>query len=113
MPTSRKVAAPLKGFSTPPLVTRGLRRQQQRRRRKRETVPPDALIVGVDLARERQAVSFVAGGVLEAGCGVRSGGPLLVACGGGVRTEDTSYVLVQPLRIRRLAAAECTRLRNF
>jgi hypothetical protein len=25
-------------------------------------VPPDALIVGVDLARERQAVSFVAGG---------------------------------------------------
>jgi transposase len=42
-------------------VTRGLRRHQEKLLRRREQVPADALVVGIDLARERQAVSFVAG----------------------------------------------------
>ena len=44
-----------------PWVTRGLRRHQEKLRRKRARVRSDALLVGIDLARERQAVSFVAG----------------------------------------------------
>jgi len=44
-----------------PSVTRGLRRHQAKLRRRREQVPADTLVVGLDLARERQAVSFVAG----------------------------------------------------
>lgn len=47
--------------STPPAVTRGLRRHQAKLRRRREQVPPGTLVVGVDLARERQAVSYVMG----------------------------------------------------
>jgi transposase len=42
-------------------VTRGLRRHQAKLLRRRRQVPADALVVGIDLARERQAVSFVAG----------------------------------------------------
>jgi transposase len=41
-----------------PLVTRGLRREQEKRRRRRARVPPDTLVLGIDLARERQAASF-------------------------------------------------------
>lgn len=41
-----------------PLVTRGLRRQQEKRRRRRARVPSDTLVLGIDLARERQAASF-------------------------------------------------------
>jgi len=41
-----------------PLVTRGLRREQEKRRRRRTRVPPDTLVLGIDLARERQAASF-------------------------------------------------------
>ena len=42
-------------------LTRGLRRHQQRMRRKRERVGAHRLVVGIDLARERQAVSFMLG----------------------------------------------------
>lgn len=48
-------------FSSPshrPLVTRGLRREQEKRRRRRLRVPPDTLVLGIDLARGRQAASF-------------------------------------------------------
>jgi len=62
MTNSTKAATPVKGFSSTPGMTRGLRRQQAKMRRRREQVPTDVLIVGVDLARERQAISFVAGG---------------------------------------------------
>lgn len=41
-----------------PLVTRGLRREQEKQRRRRARVPRDALILGIDLARKRQAASF-------------------------------------------------------
>jgi len=41
-----------------PLVTRGLRREQEKRKRRRLQVPRDALVLGIDLARERQAASF-------------------------------------------------------
>jgi hypothetical protein len=41
-----------------PLVTRGLRREQEKRRRRRARVPRDTLVLGIDLARERQAASF-------------------------------------------------------
>jgi transposase len=41
-----------------PLVTRGLRREQEKRRRRRNRVPADTLVLGIDLARERQAASF-------------------------------------------------------
>lgn len=41
-----------------PLVTRGLRREQEKRRRRRSRVPRDTLVLGIDLARERQAASF-------------------------------------------------------
>ena len=56
-----QASAPVKAFSSPPSMTRGLRRQQAKLRRRRETVPPGALVVGIDLARERQAISFVLG----------------------------------------------------
>lgn len=58
----RKVSAPVKGSSTPPSMTRGLRRQQAKMRRRHEVVPAGALVVGIDLGRERQAVSFVING---------------------------------------------------
>lgn len=58
---NREVSASMKASTTRPAVTRGLRRQQEKLRRRRERVPADRLVVGVDLARERQAVSFVAG----------------------------------------------------
>ena len=41
-----------------PLVTRGLRREQEKCRRRRNRVPEDTLVLGIDLARERQAASF-------------------------------------------------------
>lgn len=41
-----------------PLVTRGLRREQEKRKRRRLRVPRDTLVLGIDLARERQAASF-------------------------------------------------------
>lgn len=41
-----------------PLVTRGLRREQEKRQRRRTRIPRDALILGIDLARKRQAASF-------------------------------------------------------
>lgn len=41
-----------------PLVTRGLRREQEKRRRRRTRIPRDTLVLGIDLARERQAASF-------------------------------------------------------
>jgi len=44
--------------SPPPLVTRGLRREQAKRKRRRRRVPRDTLVLGIDLARERQAASF-------------------------------------------------------
>jgi transposase len=52
----------MKGLSTAPSMTRGLRRQRAKMQRRREAVPPEALVVGIDLARERQAVSFLVGG---------------------------------------------------
>lgn len=45
-----------------PVVARGLRREHQRRARKRARIPGGTLIVGIDLARERQAVSYCGGG---------------------------------------------------
>jgi hypothetical protein len=56
-----RVATPVKASPAPPCVTRGLRRHQEKLLRRREQVPADGLVVGIDLARERQAVSFVAG----------------------------------------------------
>jgi transposase len=53
------VPAPTKALSDRPAITRGLRRHQEKLLRKRQLVPADALVVGIDLARERQAVSFV------------------------------------------------------
>jgi len=48
-----------RSFSRPrPLVSRGLRRAQEKRQRKRQRVPADALILGLDLARENQAASY-------------------------------------------------------
>lgn len=41
-----------------PLVTRGLRREQEKRRRRRARIARDVLILGIDLARKRQAASF-------------------------------------------------------
>ena len=41
-----------------PLVTRGLRREQAKRQRRRQRVPPDTLVLGIDLAREHHAASF-------------------------------------------------------
>ena len=41
------------------IITCGMRRQQARKHRCRQLVPEDALIVGVDLARENQAVCFL------------------------------------------------------
>lgn len=41
-----------------PLVTRGLRREQEKRKRRRLRVPTDTLVLGIDLARERQAASL-------------------------------------------------------
>jgi transposase len=58
----RKVTAPVKEVSAAPSMTRGLRRHQAKMQRRRETVPMDALVVGIDLARERQAISYVARG---------------------------------------------------
>lgn len=58
----RRVSAPVKELSYTPSMTRGLRRHQAKLQRRREAVPTDALVVGIDLARERQAVSFLAGG---------------------------------------------------
>ena len=40
-------------------VTRGMRRKQARDERRRKRVPANALIVGVDLAREKQALCFM------------------------------------------------------
>lgn len=62
MAKTTKVAAPVKEFSTPPSMTRGLRRQQAKLQRRRELVPAGTLVVGIDLGRERQAVSFVVNG---------------------------------------------------
>ena len=56
------VSAPMKGFSAPPSMTRGLRRQQLKAARRKDLVPPGALVVGIDLGRERHAVSFVING---------------------------------------------------
>lgn len=47
-----------RGAHERPLVTRGLRREQEKRRRRRLRVPPNTVVVGIDLARERQAASF-------------------------------------------------------
>jgi len=41
-----------------PLVTRGLRREQAKRLRRRLRVPPDTLVLGIDLAPEHHAASF-------------------------------------------------------
>ncbi len=45
-----------------PVVTRGLRREQAKRARRRALVDRSTLVVGLDLAREKQAASFVAAG---------------------------------------------------
>src|SRR5215210_8796003 len=44
-----------------PTFTRGLRREQAKRERRRARVGGRTLIVGIDLAREHQAVSFAEG----------------------------------------------------
>lgn len=62
MAKSMRVAAPVKGLSTPPSMTRGLRRQQAKIQRRRQLVPTGSLVAGIDLGRERQAVSFVLNG---------------------------------------------------
>lgn len=62
MAKSTTLSVPVKDSSTPPSMTRGLRRQQAKTRRRREVVPAGALVVGIDLGRERQAVSFVING---------------------------------------------------
>ena len=62
MAKSTTVSVPVKDSSTPPSMTRGLRRQQAKTGRRREVVPTGALVVGIDLGRERQAVSFVING---------------------------------------------------
>jgi transposase len=45
-----------------PVVTRGLRREQARRARRGRIIDGGTLVVGIDLAREKQAVSFGAPG---------------------------------------------------
>ncbi len=45
-----------------PVVTRGLRREQAKRARRRDLVDRSTLVVGLDLAREKQAASFVVPG---------------------------------------------------
>lgn len=45
-----------------PTLTRGLRREQARRARKRAIIDGQTLVAGIDLAREKQAVSFAAPG---------------------------------------------------
>lgn len=47
-------------LSRRPLLTRGLRREQAKRERKRRRIDADTLVVGIDLARENQAVTFAA-----------------------------------------------------
>lgn len=67
MDNSNEVEVRSEEFSpslSPRGVTRGLRREQEKRRRLRSRVG-DALIVGIDLAREHQALSFHAGEVIE------------------------------------------------
>jgi transposase len=56
--TTPSAAPKARGPHERPLVTRGLRREQEKRRRRRLRVPPDTLVLGIDLARERQAASF-------------------------------------------------------
>lgn len=48
---------------TPAVISRGLRREQEKRRRLRARVG-DPLIVGIDLAREHQAISYYAGEIV-------------------------------------------------
>ncbi len=59
---SKVIASPSVGTLPPlpprPLVTRGLRREQAKRQRRRHRVPPDTLVLGIDLAREHHAASF-------------------------------------------------------
>ena len=44
------------------VVTRGLRREQAKRARRRALVDGSTLVVGLDLARQKQAASFVVPG---------------------------------------------------
>lgn len=62
MANSTRVSPPVKASSSAPLTTRGLGRQQAKMRRKRDAVRTGALVIGIDLARERQAISFLTGG---------------------------------------------------
>lgn len=131
MQKSRKVTATVKGSLAPPAITRGLRRQQQKLRRRRERVPADSLVVGLDLARERQAVSFLAAGEVlgrrrlicppqdlhqilteaerlaaEHGCSgivvaFEPAGHYWCLAAEGFERAGFSYVLVQPISVKR------------
>lgn len=125
------VSPSVKGSSGQPAVTRGLRRHQEKMHRRRAEVPPDALVVGIDLARERQAVSFVMGHEVlsrrrlscepheldrvlpeahalaaERGCSrvvaaFEPAGHYWCLAAEAFERSDTSYVLVQPLSVKR------------
>ena len=126
-----RVVAPVKASFAPPCVTRGLRRHQEKLLRRREQVPASALVVGIDLARERQAVSFVAGhevlgrrrlscepheldrvlGEAQALASERGNSGIVVAfepaghywclAAEAFERSGTPYVLVQPLSVKR------------
>ncbi len=57
------VILPEEVHAVPELVSRGLLREQSKRRRLRSRVV-NMLIVGIDLAREQQAVSYHAGEII-------------------------------------------------
>lgn len=61
MQNGTKGSALEKGKREDRWLTRGLRRHRERLRRQRDRVGAQALVVGIDLARERQAVTFMFG----------------------------------------------------
>jgi len=56
MTTHATTASPIKATTR---VTRGTRHKQARKERRSKRIPKDALIIGVDLARENQAICFM------------------------------------------------------
>lgn len=98
--------------SSPPLVTRGLRREQEKRRRRRLRVPPEALVLGIDLARERQAASFSHDGQIlgrrRINCGAQDIDRLFPEAHALAETHGLSHVVVafEPAGLYWCLAAE-------
>src|SRR4051794_12346172 len=58
-----------------PVETRGSRRELVKRQRRMQRIEGKTLVIGIDLARERQALTFGSGGELTGGERVRMGPP--------------------------------------